>query len=92
MNEHNHALKKSKLTTISYTKWMSAWLMYTSAAESEQVQLGIFTRHVGYYTYKKKWTSRDGNCDFKILRYCALVNCKNMLFSSLEHFTFIALI
>jgi hypothetical protein len=48
---------------------MSACSMYASTAESEQVQMGIFARRVGYYTYKKKWTSRDGNCDFKILRY-----------------------
>lgn len=71
---------------------MSAWSMYTSTKESEQVQLGIFTSHVGYCTYKKKWPSRDGYCDFKILRYCALVNCKIVPFSSLEHFTSIELI
>jgi len=45
--------------------------MYTSTAEREQVQLGIFTRHVIHT--KKKWPSRDGNCDLKILRYCAMV-------------------
>jgi len=71
---------------------MSAWSMYTSTTESQQVQLGIFARHAVYYTYKKKWPSRDGNCDFKILRYCALVNCKTVLFSNLQHFTPIALI
>jgi hypothetical protein len=73
---------------------MSAWSVYTCTAEIAHVQLGAFTRHVGYYTCKKKWPSIrvDEICASKKLSYCALVNYKNMLFSSLEYFTSIALI
>jgi len=49
---------------------MSVWSMYTSTAESEQLQLGNFTRHVGYYIYKKKWPSRNGNCNFESSILC----------------------